>query len=68
MGMCSKCSGISGWLFLIFGVLFLLNDFGIWDVFGITAWSALFVIIGLGFLGSSHCGDCRAMSGHTKKK
>jgi len=66
MGMCGKCSGVSAWLFLIFGVLFLLRDFGIWDVWGITAWSALFIIVGLAFWSGGHCKDCMAMNSKGK--
>jgi len=65
--MCPKCSGMSGVLFLIFGILFLLRDFGVWDVWNIGAWSVLFIIIGLAYWGSGHCKDCMAMSGHKKR-
>ena len=66
MGMCGKCTGISASLFLVFGVLFLLRDFGVWDVFNISAWSALFIIVGLAMYSKGHCNDCKAMSGKSK--
>jgi len=64
MHMCRKCSGISAWLFLIFGILFLLRDFGIWNIWDISEWSVLFLILGLMFWGKGHCTECsRASSG-----
>ena len=68
MGMCGKCSGITGWLFLIFGIIFLLRDFGVWNFWGIGEWSVLFVLIGVIYWGSSKCKDCMAASGMTSKR
>jgi hypothetical protein len=48
--MAKKCKGWIGWLILIVGILFLLVDFGIWNFFGISWYSAAFVLIGLGGL------------------
>jgi len=59
MEMCTKCSGIKGWLFLIAGLLFLLADFGVFD-WGISWWSAAFVIVGLVKVASLYCKDCKA--------
>jgi len=59
--MCQKCHQISGWLFLIFGVLFLLRDLNLWDVFGIQAWTVLFLIVGMAFVAMSKCRDCMSM-------
>lgn len=71
MGMCSKCSKISGKLFLLFGVVFLLRDFNVWNFWSITAWSVLFVLIGIISWAKSCCVDCQACNGMTvssKKK
>lgn len=67
MGMCGKCSGISGALFLIFGILFLLRDFNVTNVWNISAWSVLFIIIGLCMWGKGHCSECQ-ISDKPKKK
>ena len=68
MMMCPKCTGISGWLMLILGIIFLLVDFGVWNFWGIMWWSALFVVWGVVMLASKSCKECQAMSGHMMKK
>lgn len=70
--MCGKCSNASGWILLVLGVVFLLTDFGVWTFWGISWWSALLVVWGLGKVCSAHCHDCQACcsvdSGSKKKK
>ena len=48
-GMCS-CSHHKtfGWVILIIGVLYLLNDLGWWNVWVVNWWTAVFVLVGLG--------------------
>ena len=41
-----------GWLVLIVGVLYLIADFSTWNFFGITGWTAFFVLFGLWLLSS----------------
>lgn len=43
---------------LLVGILFLLQDFNVWDFWGITGWSALFVLVGLGLLTKRMCKCC----------
>ncbi|MBT3642858.1 hypothetical protein HN604_00665 [archaeon] len=57
--MCSKCGGITGVLFLIFGILYAIQDFSNFQVW-ITPWSALFLIIGLSMWGKGHCKTCQS--------
>ena len=52
---------IGGVSFLILGVLFLLQDFKIWNFWNISWYAALFVVVGIGQLGSSRCPNCEAI-------
>lgn len=47
-----------GGLTLVTGALFLLADLGMWD-WGISWWTAAFLLIGLGKVGRSKCKDCK---------
>ena len=67
MNGCSNCLKIGGASFLVLGVIFLLRDFNIWDFWGIQWWTAAFVVIGIGTLGSAHCPNCQAVRGEKKK-
>ncbi len=58
---------IGGASFLVLGVLFLLRDFGIWGFWNIQWWTALFLVWGIGSLGSAGCPDCKAMREGRKK-
>jgi|TARA_B100001971_G_C18226050_1_gene560476 hypothetical protein len=62
---CEKCSKICGYLVLALGILFLLQDMGKWAFFGISWYTALFLLIGVGKLGSGSCKGCQA---EAKKK
>ena len=64
---CDKCLKICGVLFVALGVLFLLQDLGIWNFWNISWYTALFVVIGVAHLGSSTCADCRAVRTSKKK-
>ena len=59
--MCNKCSGITGTIVLIVGILFLLRDFNVWGFWGVSWWSAAFVIFGIAKLCSRSCADCQMM-------
>ena len=65
---CDKCVKIGGVLFVVLGLLFLLQDLGIWDFWNISWYTALFVLVGVVHLGSSTCADCRAVRMGTGKK
>lgn len=65
---CKKCMKIGGAIFLILGIVFLLRDLDIWDFWNIQWWTALFVVWGIGSLGSANCPDCQAMRSGMKKK
>ena len=65
---CSKCMKLAGASFLVLGILFLLRDLNIWDFWGISWWTALFVVWGIGAIGSSQCPECKAVRGESKKK
>ena len=66
--MCAKCSKVSGILFLVLGLLFLLRDLGTWDFWGISWWTALFVLFGVMMMASSHCKACNSCGSGKKKK
>ncbi len=60
---------IGGASFLVLGVIFLLKDLGTWDFWGISWWTALFVVVGVGQIGSSKCPNCEAVrTGRMSKK
>jgi len=61
--MCPKCRKITGWLFLVVGLVFLLRDLGVWsfNFWGIQWYTAVFVIWGLTKVCSSGCADCNKM-------
>ncbi len=48
-----------GVLLLALGVVFVLKDLNVWNFWGVNWWSALFLLVGLGKLGASHCPDCQ---------
>ena len=52
---------IGGISILVLGVLFLLRDINIWNFWNIQWWTALFVVVGIGQLGSANCKNCQAM-------
>ena len=58
---CNKCMNFCGWLFLIFGVIFLLQDLGVWMFWGIRWWTVLFLLVGVGGIGQASCKDCQAV-------
>ena len=59
--MCNKCHMIGGLLLLIIGVLFLLQDLKVWDFWGLSWYSAFFILMGVVGLASSGCKDCKAL-------
>jgi hypothetical protein len=50
-----------GGLLLALGVAFLLVDLGTWTFWGVSWWSALFLLMGVGHLGKANCKDCKKM-------
>ncbi len=65
---CKKCQGITGIGFLAAGVLFLLQDLGIWDFWDISWYTFLFAWMGIGALAMRSCPDCQAMMAGKGKK
>ena len=61
---CGKCTKVCGILLLALGIIFVLQDRGIWDFWGISWYTAVFLLVGIGHIGSSSCAECQA----TKKK
>ena len=58
---CAKCCKVSGWLFLILGILYLLADLNVIAWWSINWWTAVFVLWGIGGIAKSGCPDCQAM-------
>lgn len=60
MGGCGKCRTVCAVLLLAFGILFLLQDIGVWDFWGLSWYTVLFLLWGIGGIGQSKCADCQA--------
>ncbi len=56
---CKKCSGVCGAIFLVIGILFLLQDLSIWNFWGINWYTALFIVLGIGKIAMGKCPDCQ---------
>ena len=67
MHMCGRCSRVTAGLLLLAGLLFLLVDFGVWGFWGVSWWTAAFLIVGLTHFATSKCDDCGALMGRKKK-
>jgi|TARA_Y100000310_G_C20669467_1_gene809426 hypothetical protein len=52
-----KCGAL---ILLVIGVLFLLQDRGIWAFWGISWYTAAFLYLGLMKIGKAKCGMCKA--------
>ncbi len=48
-----------GTMVLVLGILFLLRDLNIWHFWNIQWWTAMFLVMGLGKLGSQNCKACK---------
>jgi len=59
--MCEKCMKTCGVLMLIFGILFLFQDVGVWNFWGIHWWTVMFLLMGVGALSALGCEDCKAI-------
>ena len=66
--VCDKCMKVGGIVFLAFGLAYLAVDLNWWDFWNIQWWTALFLAMGLGSLGSASCKDCQAMRKGMMKK
>jgi hypothetical protein len=58
MCMCKKCMALGGIVWLIVGVLFLLQDLGVWSFSNINWYTAVFILGGLTLLGMKGCPEC----------
>ena len=65
--MCGKCKGWTGLLLLIFGILFLLADLNVWNFWGISWYTVLFVIAGIAMVSCGCCGECCEAPAKKKK-
>ena len=61
MDGCKKCMGVSGVLFLIFGILFLLQDLNVWNFWNISWFTVLFILMGVIKLAMKSCPECMKM-------
>jgi len=55
--MCNKCLGMTGILLLVFGILFLLRDLGVWNFWNIQWWTVLLIVGGFSIMAHSGCKD-----------
>ncbi|MBI5389937.1 hypothetical protein HZB02_00425 [Candidatus Woesearchaeota archaeon] len=65
---CKKCTTVGGVLFLVAGLLFLLQDLGTWNFWGVSWYTVLFLLWGLGSVCKSKCPDCQACGSMPDKK
>ena len=61
MHACGKCSKVGAVLMLLVGIAFLLVDKHVWAFWGLQWWTVLFLLWGIGGVGSSMCKDCKAV-------
>lgn len=52
------CKKIGGTLIFAAGVLFLLQDFKVWDFWGLNWWTVAFLIIGVVKMVKCCCKEC----------
>ncbi|MAF34578.1 hypothetical protein CMO91_01905 [Candidatus Woesearchaeota archaeon] len=57
---CEKCMKMCGTITLVLGILFLLRDLSIWHFWNIQWWTAAFLMMGLGKVGSQNCKACKS--------
>ena len=60
MGMCPKCTKITGVLVLLAGIGFLLQDWSVWNFWGLNWYTVVFLLFGLVKLAKCSCKDCMA--------
>lgn len=58
--MCKKCGTLTAVLLLVLGLLYLLVDLGVWTFWGVSWYSALFLLVGVVSLGKASCPQCQA--------
>ena len=46
---------------LLAGICFLLQNLGYWNFWGLSWWTVLFILWGVGGIGHSSCKDCQKM-------
>jgi hypothetical protein len=68
MEMCDKCKKMGGIVLLVLGLLFLLQDLGVWGFWDISWYTALFILVGAAKLCSGACPECRALQKGSAKK
>ncbi len=56
---CEKCQMITGALVLLAGIGLLLRDMAIWSFWGISWWTAAFIICGVTGIAMSKCKSCQ---------
>ena len=56
---CDKCKKCCTFGLLALGVLFLLQDLGTWAFWGISWYTALFLLVGVGGVATANCPDCK---------
>lgn len=61
MCTCDKCMKMGGLLFLILGILFLLQDLAIWNFWNINWYTALFLLAGVMGFAAASCPTCQTV-------
>jgi drug/metabolite transporter (DMT)-like permease len=50
---------MKGAVVLVFGVLFVLRDWNVWNFWNIQPWTAVFLLVGLCLLFKGSCKSCK---------
>ena len=66
MCCCDKCMKMGGLIFLILGILFLLQDLAIWDFWNISWYTALFLLAGVMVFATCSCPTCQTVKKNKK--
>lgn len=66
MGMCPRCTKITGIMFVALGIMFLMKDLGAWNLGGVSWGSAFLLAVGVSFFAKSLCRDCNMLSSGKK--
>tara|TARA_Y100000310_G_scaffold339911_1_gene434076 strand:+ start:2731 stop:2934 length:204 start_codon:yes stop_codon:yes gene_type:complete len=58
IGGCGRCDKVGAALFLLFGIIFLLQDLGKWAFWDINWWTVVFLLMGITGVAMKCCKDC----------
>ena len=63
--MCDKCMKMSAIILLVLGIVFILQDTGVWDFWNLSWYTVVFLFAGICIFCTGSCPECKALN---KKK